>query len=862
MGPSLTRPKVTPVIQHYLDLKAEFPETLLFYQMGDFYELFFDDARKAAELLDLTLTRRGEADGEPIPMAGIPVHAANNYFSRLLRRGGTAVIVDQAARDSVAAPVERFVSRMLTPGTIVDDELLEDRVDTLIVACCSEGATCGLASLDLSSGRFVAMDLRGEQELQAELERLRPAEILLPESGGDLAAGYNAATVSALPDQEFSASTSAEALRRQFTVASLDGFGRHDAPVGFRAAGALLGYAKSTQRRELTHITTLVAEHHDSALRMDAATRRNLDLDRQAGAPEDKSLVGLMDSCVGAMGSRLLRRWLLQPTRDKRLARLRHAAIEEVLLQLPMDEIRATLRVVGDIERALARVALRSSRPRDLVRLREALTTLPTLRELLAASNEDLLRPDHFAQDDTALLDFLRAAVASEPAAQITDGGVIADGFDSELDQLRETGADSTAALARFEAAERERTGLSNLKVGYNRVHGFYIELPRNQAELAPDDYQRRQTLKAVERYATDALREFEARTLSARDRALRRERELFARIIERVATELESLRALAAALATLDALTALAERAKTLNLTRPELHGGNEIEIREGRHPVVERRSEQPFVPNDLHLHDERRLLLVTGPNMGGKSTYMRQVAVVTLLAWAGSFVPASHARVGAVDRIFTRVGANDDLAAGQSTFMVEMTETANILRNATANSLVLVDEIGRGTSTYDGVAIAEAVVRHLAGLGCLCLVATHYFELTALAEALTGVANVHLRATEIGERIIFLHSVADGPANQSYGLQVAALAGLPADVLDLARGRLRDLEEHYGSSVQPPRTAAQPDMFRPPDPALAALRKLDPDAMTPREALAALYKLRELDSTEDLEKGPNRPV
>ncbi|MBK5930072.1 DNA mismatch repair protein MutS [Halochromatium salexigens] len=893
------------MMQQYLRIKAEYAHMLLFYRMGDFYELFFEDAERAARLLDITLTKRGQSAGMPIPMAGIPYHAVEAYLARLVKRGVSVAICEQKGDPAKAkGPVEREVVRIVTPGTLTDEALLEERQENLLCALAESGADSkvkssagsgassgtdaaervGLAVLELASGRFSVLEIDGREALIAELERLRPAELLLSESSrlpeqlGEQAPTGLATGITRRAPWQFDADSAERLLREQFGTQDLNGFGCAGLRLAVGAAGCLLQYVKETQRVALPHLRGLRTETRDDALILDAATRRNLELTRSlsaasgasagqgGGARDPHTLAGIMDRTATAMGARLLRRWINRPLRDRRALGERHQAIEALLGAGAFEALREELAAIGDLERILARVALGSARPRDLAALREALARLPALHADLGMAESPRLgqlETELGAHPD--LLDLLQRALIEQPPMLIRDGGVIAPGYDAELDQLRDLAEHGDQFLLDLEQRERARTGIGTLKVGYNRVHGYYIELGRSHAERVPEDYQRRQTLKASERYITPELKRFEEQVLSARERALAREKQLYEALIEQLQARLEPLQASTAAIAELDVLCNLAERAERLNWSRPELVATPGIEIEEGRHPVVEQVCAEPFVPNGLSLDEARRMLVITGPNMGGKSTFMRQVALILVMAYAGSFVPAATARLGPIDRIFSRIGAADDLARGRSTFMVEMEETANILNNATANSLVLIDEIGRGTSTFDGLSLAWACAEALADqLRAFTLFATHYFELTALPERHARVRNVHLDAVEHGERIVFLHRLREGPASQSYGLQVAALAGVPTAVIARAREHLRRLEEQ---SMERDRAATQlslfpaessesaaapaPPMIREPspNPVLEALRELDPDNLSPRKALETLYRLQALD-------------
>jgi DNA mismatch repair protein MutS len=839
----------TPVMTQYLRIKAEFPDLLLFYRMGDFYELFYEDARKAARLLDITLTARGQSNGAPIPMAGVPYHAVEGYLARLVRQGESVAICEQIGDPAKSkGPVERKVVRIVTPGTLTDEALLEARRDNLIAAVARGGGDgpLGLAWLELSAGRFSVTALEREEDLAGELERLRPAELLVAE--GDAACAAQPG-LRQRPPWHFDLDAATRALCAQFGTRDLAGFGCAHLPAAVRAAGCLLQYVRDTQRSALPHIAGLVTEQRGDALIMDAATRRNLELEASLAGRAEHTLAGVLDACATTMGSRELRRWLNRPLRDREILQRRYQALD-ALRAGGTDELTAPLATIGDLERILARVALKTARPRDLAQLRLALQILPQLRPALARFDSPLLAGlAARLGEHVEVRALLERALVEHPPMLVRDGGVIAGGFDAELDELRDIAANADRYLVDLEARERARTGLSSLKVGYNRVHGYYIEMTRAQAAQAPADYLRRQTLKGAERYVTPELQQFEGKVLSARERALAREKELYDELLERLLVALVPLRDMAAALAETDVLTNLAARSLALGFCRPELSAEPGLSIRGGRHPVVERVLQTPFVPNDLELHMGRRLLVITGPNMGGKSTFMRQAALIAILAHIGSYVPADAARIGPIDRIFTRIGAADDLAGGRSTFMVEMTETANILNNATAESLVLMDEVGRGTSTFDGLSLAWAAAHYIGErIGAFTLFATHYFELTALADELPACANVHLDATSHGEQLIFMHAVKDGPANQSYGLHVAALAGVPGTVIARARGYLAALERHTQAG-RAPAPQAQLDLEPAPvaDPVRERLAALDPDRMSPREALDALYLLKE---------------
>jgi DNA mismatch repair protein MutS len=788
----------TPMMQQYLRIKAENPDVLLFYRMGDFYELFYDDARRGSKLLDIVLTQRGESGGAAIPMAGVPVDKLDSYLARLVKQGEPVAICEQTGVVGKAkGPVAREVVRIVTPGTLTDDALLDARCENLLAALATDGERFGLAWLDLAAGRFSVLEGEGRESLAAELERLRPSELLLPEG----ARAAIATRIVERPPWHFVEDSALRALTMQFGTRDLAGFGCEDLTLAIGAAGALLQYARDTQKGALPHLTGLARESRDEALVLDAVTRRNLELDTNFAGREDATLAGVLDRTATTMGARELRRWIRRPLCDRAALEARYDAVESLVRTGRYDSLHGILRGIGDVERVLARVALRSARPRDLAALRAALAALPGLQAALAGLDAPLLQDVRrdLAPRGELHAQLARALVAAPPAL-LREGGVIAPGYDPALDELRSIATGADRHLLELEDRERRRTGLVQLKVGYNRVHGYFIELPRSQSERAPLDWQRRQTVRNAERYVTPELKQFEDKVLGSRDRALARERELFDGLLDALTAELRPLKRLAAALALADVLANLAERAVSLRYVRPELGEAPGLLIEGGRHPVVERMLDDPFVPNDLELTDARRMLVITGPNMGGKSTYMRQAALILVLASIGSFVPAKRAVIGRFDRIFTRIGASDDLAGGRSTFMVEMTEAAVILNAATDRSLVLMDEIGRGTSTYDGLSLAFACASHIATkLRAFTLFATHYFELTELANLLPGIANVHLDATEHTDGIVFLHAVKPGPASRSYGLAVAQKAGVPRPVIDAAREYLGRLERQH---------------------------------------------------------------
>ncbi len=840
----------TPMMRQYLAIKREHPNELVFYRMGDFYELFYDDAKRAAKLLDITLTARGKSAGEAIPMAGVPYHAAESYLARLVRAGEAVAIAEQIGDPAESkGPVERRVVRIVTPGTLSDEALLDERRDQLILAITARAEDYGIAHLDLSSGTFRVLEVSGEEALLGELERLDPAELLYDENLGNALVTARRGARSQ-PAWEFDLESARRALKEQFQVRDLAGFGCEDLTLALGAAGCLLQYVKDTQRSNLPHITALAVERRSDSVVLDAATRRNLEIDRNLAGGEEHTLRWVMDRCATVMGSRLLRRWLHRPLTDREELAARQDAIDALLDGHRYEDLRERLKPIGDVERILTRIALRSARPRDLTRLQVALDAVPGLAADLADRDAARLAALRDALGDfPALRDTLARALVENPPAVIRDGGVIADGYDSELDELRAVSTHAGDTLVAIEQREREATGLSTLKVGYNRVHGYYIEISRAQAKDAPERYTRRQTLKNAERFITPELKTFEDKALSSKSRALAREKALYDDLLDQLNEALGPLKTSAAAIAELDVLANLAERADALGLSRPTLVDEAVFEVSQGRHLVVEQVIDEPFIANDALLNDERRMLLITGPNMGGKSTYMRQNAIIALLAHSGSRVPAAAARLGVMDRIFTRIGAADDLASGRSTFMVEMTETANILHNATPRSLVLMDEIGRGTSTFDGLSLAWAAAVHLArSVRAFTFFATHYFELTALPESCPTMVNVHLDATEHRDHVVFLHQIQAGPASKSFGLQVAKLAGVPQAVLAAAAEKLRELEAGRASAAPAP-APAQSDLFSDParHPVLAELRELDVDALSPREALALLYALRE---------------
>lgn len=850
-------PEHTPLMRQYLALKAEHPDLLLLFRMGDFYELFYDDARRAASLLDITLTQRGQSAGAPIPMAGVPVHALDGYLAKLIRLGEAAAIAEQIGDPREAKGlVERRVTRVVTPGTVVDEALLEQRRDNLLVAIAPAGGRTGLAWLDLGSGRLRVAEIDASQ-LASELARLQPAETLLPEDldwPEGLATGFRRRYA----PWHFEPEAGRRALLAQFAVRDLEGFGCEHLGPALGAAGALLKYLGDTQKAALPRLAGLALEQGEDSLHLDAATRRHLEIEEHASGRDEHTLLGVLDDCRTAMGARLLRRWLGRPLRQRTALVERQDAIETARSLGLAEPLRMALAPIGDVERILGRVALGSARPRDLSGLRDALAACPALA-LLAAQGAPSVLAAHAAALTglEAIAERLLAALVPEPPIVMRDGGVIAPGYDEELDELRRLAQGADDFLTALEERERAATGIANLRVAYNKVHGYYLEVTRSQLERVPARWSRRQTLKGAERYITEELKHYEDQVLGSRERALMRERALWEELLAFLQAELDPLRTAAEALAQLDVIANLATLADRHDWVRPTLDEEPGIRIEAGRHPVVQAVRKEPFEPNDLVLDPGRRMLVITGPNMGGKSTYMRQAALIVILAHIGCPVPARAARIGPVDRIYTRIGAGDDLARGQSTFMVEMSETARILHNATERSLVIMDEIGRGTSTYDGLAIARACAVELATRNrAYTLFATHYFELTELEQDCEGVANVHLDAVEHGHALVFLHAVKPGPANRSFGIKVAALAGLPASVIRRADEILRGLEERARSEAHagptPPPVAGpaprQFDLFAAPSPVLDALKAVDPDALSPRQALELLYRLKSL--------------
>lgn len=841
----------TPMMQQYLKLKAENPDILLFYRMGDFYELFYDDAKKASQLLDISLTKRGASAGEPIPMAGVPYHAVESYLARLIAMGESVAICEQIGDPALSkGPVERKVVRIVTPGTVSDELLLEDRKDNLLAAIWQEKSGYGFATLDISSGRFNVFECDSADTMQAELQRTSPVEILYPEDFQSMSLIENRSGLRRRPLWDFDLSTAKQQLNFQFATKDLIGFGVEKADKALRAAGCLLQYVKDTQKTSLPHIRSITKQSQDKFVILDAATRRNLEITENLAGGTDNTVAAILDKTQTAMGSRMLKRWLHTPIRDRLILSQRQNSIEE--LQEHYLVIQPLLKQIGDIERILARLALRSARPRDFARLRDSYNHLPQLQFELNALNDPYLQAlCHTIGTFDEIANLLNNAIIETPPVLIRDGGVIAEGYHEELDQLRLLSAGATNYLEQLEVRERETLGIDTLKIGFNAVHGYYIQVSRGQSHLVPVHYTRRQTLKNAERYIIPELKEYEDKVLTSKGKALALEKVLYDQLFDILLPQLESMQKSAEALAELDVLTNLAERAQTLNYTKPQLSIDKGINIQNGRHLVVEQVLSEPFIANSLNLSQQRRMLIITGPNMGGKSTYMRQTALIALLAYMGSFVPASNAIIGPIDRIFTRIGASDDLASGRSTFMVEMTETANIMHNATEHSLILMDEIGRGTSTYDGLSLAWACVEMLVNqIKAMTLFATHYFELTQLPEQINSIYNVHFDAIEHENTIAFRHTVQEGAASKSYGIAVAGLAGVPNIILKRAKQKLKELESHYQQSATSHVDSSQLSLISMPDESKVELelQQIDPDSLTPREALDVLYRLKRL--------------
>lgn len=839
----------TPMMQQYLSIKAQHPNTLLFYRMGDFYELFYDDAKKAAESLDLTLTARGQSAGAPIPMAGVPYHAAESYLAKLIRQGESIAICEQIGDPTGKGPMKREVVRVLTPGTVSDEALLESKQETLLCAIWPQKskkpkAKVGIATLEFASGRFVLQEVLSS-DLANEIRRINPAEILIPDSLNDADLPVKPFPCRSRPDWDFDYRAAYHLLCEQFSVKQLSAFECEDLPSAIQAAGAVLRFIHETQGKHLSHIHQLTVDQEAGILHLDDHTRKNLELTTNLNGTKAFTLLGVLDKTQTPMGSRLLQRWLNRPITDPQILSNRYETLSVLHQQYDLSELQSVLKPIGDMERILARVGLQSARPRDLIKLRDGLEALALLQQLISKPLPFMLQPKITLHDEVK--DKLAKAIIDNPPMVIRDGGVIKPGYDPTLDELKEISENTEEYLRKLEREEQQQTKLNTLKVGYNRIHGFYIELSRKDADLAPKHYQRRQTLKNVERFITEELKTFEDKILSAREKALQREKKLYEALLNDLLTDLTAMQKSAGFLAELDVLVNLAERAKTLKYVKPKLIQSSKIDIRGGRHPVLEESISDHFTPNDLALNESTQMLLITGPNMGGKSTYMRQTALIIILAHMGSFVPAQQVTLGPIDRIFTRIGAQDNLAKGQSTFMVEMTEAANILHYATDKSFVIMDEIGRGTSTFDGLSLAWACAYYLSQkIKAYTLFSTHYFELTRLADQYPNVQNVHLDAVEQDHQLIFLHQVAPGPLNRSYGIHVARLAGLPQSVITLAEKVLDKLEKKtFSQEPTPQRTPTKTE--HPYQALIQKIQSLDVDTLKPIEALQILATLKE---------------
>ncbi len=860
----------TPMMKQFLAIKEQHPNHLLFYRMGDFYELFLDDAIKASKLLEITLTARGKSGGNAIPMAGFPHHSADGYLAKLVKLGESVAICEQVGDPATSkGPVERKVVRIITPGTLTEDALLEENSENLLAAIFQTQHKIALAYLDVASGRFEVTELDNSTQLSAEIERIKPAELLvedepvwlqsLPENIKNLPNLVN------YPAWHFDSSSCHKRLTQHFGTQDLSAYGCENSPAMISAAGAILHYANAMLQNDLSHIFSLHHYQTSDTLVLDAISRRNLELDTNLTGGTNNTLAEILDKTSTPMGGRLLKRWLNQPLRNQKQINTRLDAIEDLLSQQTADVFVQFLKPVGDIERILSRVALYSARPRDLLHLGRTLSQLPDIIQALQnQTSEKLLNLANSIQTYPNLSKKLTKAICENPPMLMRDGGVIAEGYDADLDELRNLKNEAGNYLLKLEQQEKQRTGISSLKVGYNRVHGYYIEVSKLQSAQVPAEYIRRQTLKAAERYIIPELKTFEEKILSANEKALIREKHLYQQLLETINQDLQALQITGQGLAELDVFINLTTQAEALSLVRPQIAETAGIEIIQGRHLTVEALSKSPFIPNDTLFNDERQLQIITGPNMGGKSTFMRQTALITIMGLMGSFVPAQSAKLGLIDRIFTRIGASDDLTSGRSTFMVEMTETANILHHATQHSLILIDEVGRGTSTFDGLALAWAIAEHLAKkIQGYCLFATHYFELTTLTDEFNNTVNIHLDALEHKDKIVFMHQVREGAASKSYGLQVAALAGVPKSVIHKAKTVLHTLENQttqhpnlsstpYSQNNHPKQALQQFDMFANIDPHLDRLKtqieNLNPDEMSPKIALETIYKLKEI--------------
>ena len=836
----------TPMMQQYLNIKKDYPDTLLLYRMGDFYEFFFEDAHKAAELLDITLTHRGNSAGEPIPMAGVPYHAIENYLRKLMAKKESAAICEQIGDPATSkGPVKREVVRIITPGTITDEALLNTETDNLLVAIHHHKNQFGIATLDISNGRFHISEVNNNHELNAELERFKPAELLISEDFPIDVLGNNKQNLCKRPIWNFQQDNAKRLLTKQFGTYDLKAFDCDDEQLALCAAGALLTYAQHTQRQALPHIQAIKKEQSTDSIIIDDSSRQHLEIDINLRGTNDNTLLSVLNHCKTAMGKRCLRRWLNRPLRHRQHILERQQSIEEVLKKNSIESFQDIFKNIGDVERALTRIALQTARPRDLTLLRSTLNLLPELEKIMLSFSTSLMtKLQKHIHSFPKIHDELKKAIIDVPPVLIRDGGVIADGYDSELDELRHLSDNASQYLLDMEEQEKKQTGVSTLKVGYNRVHGYYIELSRLQAEQAPAHYIRRQTLKNVERYITPELKQFEDKILSAQSKALAREKKLYAELLEKLSHDLIPLQNMAKSIAVVDVLVNLAERADTLNYNKPNLSDDNVLTITQGRHPVVELSQNKTFIANDLTLDCTKQMLLITGPNMGGKSTYMRQTALIVLLAHIGSYIPAQSATIGPIERIFTRIGASDDLSSGRSTFMVEMTEIAHILHHANERSLVLVDEIGRGTSTYDGLSLAWACASQLSALKAFTLFATHYFELTELENNDNNIQNVHVFATEYNETITFMHQVKSGAASKSYGIHVAKLAGVPLEVLEKAKTKLSSLENSLPSAPKAVQNEKNEKKCRLEE----KVNRLNINEISPISALNTLFELKKM--------------
>lgn len=841
--------KHTPMMQQFLKIKADYQDMLLFYRMGDFYELFFDDAIKASKLLDITLTQRGKSNGNPIPMCGVPYHAADNYLSKLVKQGLSVAICEQTGDPATSkGPVKREVQKILTPGTVTEEALMDAHKENILLAIQNHSRGYGIAYLDLSNGLFKVQQMDDFATLEAQLTRLSPSEILLAENCQLLGQLAHLNCISR-PVWDFDAESAFHAIKKLYQLHDLSGFGINDSDIFIGAAGALLQYVQHTQKTELNHLQAIQVEVLEQYLHIDAQSRKNLEIDHHPDGKDELTLCGFIDQCSTAMGSRKIRRWVKQPLRDRKILNERLNRIESLIASSQTTELQDQLKSIADVERIVTRISLLTARPRDLVALRDSLDAVKGLQSKMQQINDDHLKSLAIGlnpHDD--IFQLLQHAIKENPPVVIRDGGVIADEYDDTLDELRNISTDAGQYMLNFETEQQKESGISSLKVGYNRVHGYFIEVSKLHTEKVPEHYIRRQTLKAVERYTTPELKQFEQKVLSSKEKSLAYEKELYLNLLKSFSIHISSLQKLAETISELDALCNLAERANTHQFCKPELSSNLVIDIRKGRHPVVETIQDTPFEPNDLILNNEHKMLIITGPNMGGKSTYMRQSAIIVLMASMGSFVPAEKAVIGDVDRIFTRIGAGDDLTRGRSTFMVEMSETATILHNATANSLVLMDEIGRGTSTFDGLSLAHACAVHLAQTNqSFCLFATHYFEITQLADQINTIQNVHLSAVEHKDSIVFLHTVKHGAANKSYGLQVASLAGLPSSTLLNAKSYLKQLEQS-DSNKQPVQFSLFNETPITESKVETKLKSIDPDDLTAKQALDLVYQLSKL--------------